>query len=915
MLPCLDAKKLKMLKGTADERYEFSQELFRQTHYPQVMSEFYKQKLLKQWEEEELLIELQDAPDFAGNRVYIIFGSTGSGKSELLCWLKDQWIMRNVTRPVIRISRSELNPQLLIKRCYNVLGIQAEGLLLDEQKWDILLKKPITIVNQMIWTALSEVLECDEEIVPVALLLRPVVEYNIMDFAKQVRRKDISKPLQIITEDEFKKIQQSTTIPIEIKFKTLQDALAKKLEHFLFQGHNLSQLLRQLSHYLKENEIRPLLLIDDLVQSVNLYAAEILDHFITLEEGNWDVVVGLTPGVVNGTDYDREFNQRVQHLDTIDDRVKKLWLSDEAGEMFFSLSQEQAYEYTEKYINALKTANGYTCSVECPYHQECKERLIGEETTRILPFNRALIHKMYNGIPTGKGVLRYMVLHMREILKCFSAGKPVDIQKIQSYIQRDSFIKHDSPIIKLLGEMFASPNDDFVTLPGRTLQAFGLEAIDIVLPIIKFTEEVFPADEQTVIKKEVVPAHFLDWVEGRKVNENVLEALKKSTAQIVHEVTKGTNMSRPYTSRHIRVTSILQRTEVQQRYKYPIVLGEVQEDTINIQKDLNNKYLLHFHEQKPQQKAALFSRHTQDAFIADWIYTTEFLKEDWRSEIEQQLQLSLSEFAYGLKTYTDIWRTVSQADWAEGFRHLLSDEVYELIEQLYLDWFSLRDNMIDYASIELMPDVSQFEAWFKIHKPKPALSKYSIGGYSLDKFISFLHGAISEMEKRAIPFITDRIKLYREVLPFINVTSAEHGERVERLLNSWIVQQGKIQHIQQFNEIETWLSQCDQGRRLMQDWYEKREFLVNTRYFVQYLLQQEEEILLQDKEDLERILRENLQVRPQIEKQLTKLLIDGETILPRNQWKGVMRDLEQIHPGILKDLVTVTLKFNPKIVS
>ncbi|WP_129727933.1 hypothetical protein [Ectobacillus funiculus] len=913
MIPCLDVKTLKMLKGTADERYEFSRELFRETHYPQVMSEFYKQKLLRQWKEKELLAELQDAPESTGNRVYIIFGSTGSGKSELLCWLRDQWIMHKVTRPVIRISRSELNPQLLIKKCYNALNIQAEDLQLDEQKWDILLKKPITIVNQIIWTALSEVMECDEEIVPVALLLRPVVERNIMDFAKQVRKKKISKPLQIITEGEFKKVQQCTTIPVEIKFKTLQDALAKKLEHFLFQGHSLSQLLKQLSHYLKQQGIRPLLLIDDLVQSVNLYAAEILDHFITLEEGNWDVVVGLTPGVVNATDYNKEFNQRVQHLDTIDDRVKKLWLSDEAGETFFSLSKEQAHEYTEKYLNALKKANGYTCSVECPYYQGCKELLIGESNTKILPFNRALISRIYDGIPAGKGVLRYMVLHMREILKSLSSKKIKDVQRIQGYIQRDSFVKYDSPVIKLLGEMFADSNDDFVTLPGQMLQSFGLDALDVTLPLMKFTEEVVPIEEQVAIKKEVIPAHFLDWVEGRQVNENVLDPLKKSTAQIVHEVTKGTNISRPYTPRYVRAGSTLQRTEVQQRYKYPIVLGESREPTIVIQKDLSNKYLLNFHEQKPQRKADLFSRSTQDSFIADWIYTTEFLKEDWRCEIEQLLQLSLPKFAHGLKTYMDIWWTVGQADWGKDFQPLISDEIYELIEHLYLDWFSLRDNMIDYASIELMPDVNEFEIWLKTFKPQPALSKYSIGEYNLDKFLYLLHETVLEMKKKAVAFITERMKLYRELVPFIHSVNMEYGKRVEDFLDTWVVQPENIQHILEFHDIENWFNQCDQGSGLVQNWYEKKEFLTNTKQFAQYLSQ--EEVLLQDKEDLERLLRETLQVRPQVQRQLTKLLVNGETILPRHQWKGIVRDLEQIHPDILKDLITVTLKLKPKIVS
>lgn len=175
MLPCLNKSSIKNLYNTADERYNFSPEFFRETHYPQVLNRYYKNELIEKMTEAQLLEELEEDHSY-GNRVFVIFGSTGSGKSELLCWVKDQWEFKGNTRPIIRISRSELNPQMLVKKCYESVGLEIEDIIIDEKKWDLLISKPITIINQMVWTTMSEFFENDDEIVPTTMLLRPVIE-------------------------------------------------------------------------------------------------------------------------------------------------------------------------------------------------------------------------------------------------------------------------------------------------------------------------------------------------------------------------------------------------------------------------------------------------------------------------------------------------------------------------------------------------------------------------------------------------------------------------------------------------------------------------------------------------------------------------------------------------------------------
>jgi hypothetical protein len=460
MIPCIDREALKLLVGTADERFQYSPEYFRKTHFPQIMHRYYKSQLTAEVTEQELLNELREV-DVSGNRVYFIFGSTGAGKSELLCWLKDQWETCKVDRPVIRISRSELNPQILIKKCYETIGVGL-NIKIDESRWDLLLKKPITLINQMVWSTLAECLESDEEIVPAALLMRPIIEKNITTFTKQIEQGKIKNPLEIIKHEQFQEIMSNTTVSIPIEYALLQQSLVHKLDQFLFEGWEISSLFKQLSKILKEQQVRPLLLIDDLVQSVNIYATEVLDHLITLEEGNWDVVVGLTPGSLQDNARGSEITERIQNLDTFDDRVRKLWLSDETGKSFYNLDRSQVIPYMSTYLKELKASRGYQCSDSCSHFKNCQELIpttCGKNNElreiTLLPLNGPLVKRIYDGIPIGKSKLRYMILNAKEIVRFFHKGNRRYLDRIHPLISREVFAEHSDTLIKSLAEWYS----------------------------------------------------------------------------------------------------------------------------------------------------------------------------------------------------------------------------------------------------------------------------------------------------------------------------------------------------------------------------------------------------------------------------------------------------------------------------
>lgn len=891
MIPCITLKDISFLYGTADERYNFSSDFFRKTHFPQILNRYYKNKLIESVSESDLLHQLEENHSF-GNRVYVVFGSTGSGKSELLCWIRDRWNLSKNPRPIIRISRNELNPQVLVKKCYESIGIELGDLIIDENKWDLLLSKPITIINQMVWSTMSELFDRDEDIVPATLLLRPVIEKNILEFTQQIRKGKISTPLEIIKKEEYEILLESTTIKININYNKFRYLLLKKFDQFLFQGTDIKTIFKQLSSKLVEKKIRPVLLIDDLVQSINLYASDLLDYFITLEEGNWDVVIGLTPGVEQGGDFNTELMNRIKNLDTIDDRVKKLWLSDESGSNFFSLNKLQSQEYLQNYLLALKEANGYNCSNQCPHASSCKNILSDEQNhLKILPFNIPLINRIYDGIPNGKGALRYLILHSREILQFIIKGEVKTVNKVINLIDRDIFIEHEDKTIKFLSEMYAQPGQHEYTLSSSLLKHFRYDGSDITVNVRNlelYKEELI--NENIPVKKNIMSSHIRDWIEGKKVKEELLEPVRSGVAALIHEVVKGTSVVRQNTSRAIKSTATIQRSEVVNRYKYPISFTKNNTTQIFIEKKINLLQMAKFQQMKIQDRGDMFATFANDFSVSEWIYQSEELKKQWINEFEVSLGFPIADFAYYFKDLLLKVNSIEESEWASSIRNPIKKEWLEIAEELFLDWFALRDNIIDVNPIEKLIQTHYFEYQFLTLKPSKSLNKFQIKNYPLLTFIFDIQKAIKDYLNSLEPLVTETASKIQTLIRYSRYFSSEMVEKIKQI-NIVIQKENRsLDDIKQINDIVTWLSN-EENSEIINNIQNEQTYLLNINKFIPF--DDDNNVGL---DTFDKFLRDKLNLRSQVRRHLLKLVEKGETQLPRKHWKGILRDIEEVNP-------------------
>src|SRR5689334_3473371 len=85
-LPCLMPNGTAIFTPTADQRFLLSEEEFLRTHFPMQMHVRSAGQERMLGEQELLHTLMTPVPASVGNRVFVLYGAAGSGKSEFMRW-------------------------------------------------------------------------------------------------------------------------------------------------------------------------------------------------------------------------------------------------------------------------------------------------------------------------------------------------------------------------------------------------------------------------------------------------------------------------------------------------------------------------------------------------------------------------------------------------------------------------------------------------------------------------------------------------------------------------------------------------------------------------------------------------------------------------------------------------------------
>jgi hypothetical protein len=715
MIPCIGNEGLRIFGATADQRLSLGEDLFLRTHLPIQTNRFLLNGKSENWTQENILDYLkQDAGHF-GNRVIILYGAAGSGKSELMAWLNIQLKKTLSDVVVVRVSRTELDIFSIIESFkYWLTGTYFSET--SHQRWEEMRRKPRTFAKILVLRVLERLLKDDELIHALYYSLIDLVEPRMGEILNHLNPE--KQYLDVLTKEDFQNFQEMSAIEIPFSYESLCSALIEELRAYLLENLSLKETLAAISKNLREKGQRPILLVDDLVQSINVFAAELLDYFITLDEGNWDVILGLTPDAFTHSQHYQDLYQRISYLDTFDDRVMKLWLSDETGGESYFLNEDNLVVFAHSYLSVYRELNEVVCS-NCGMLKRC-QKLQGAAPV-LSPFNVALLIRLFRGLAAGKGRVRHFLLLLGKILAEARDIKSF-LEALELYSSNQTAAEAESPVVASIARWYASlePSEKEIILNPEILSFWGLEHEN---PLVRLQTLNIASKESEIPTKELsLNPHYAavdSWLQGNESNRQLLIPLRKGMAKWLRSLGSG-----EYVYRHgiASPNRLLRYRRLELETSPPIVVEDMDDyQGLSLERKIGHVafLFLDFNDTSKTVSDMAAQSLVKDTRALALIWQSEDFHHEKQAQIQEQLGLNFEKLAlYAYLVFTTIkgqnplpmgipealWEEM-QAAQQQGLQLFSNKDkvlstMLELSLKLFNDFYKLRRNLYDGFSIQ-----------------------------------------------------------------------------------------------------------------------------------------------------------------------------------------------------------------------
>ncbi len=414
------------------------------------------------------------------NRIFIIKGEVGSGKSHLCQWLEyeingyDDEPSETESHVAIHISRSNTKLDEILQILHEPIDKEYEevgsiGDLDPEDVADFIIKGLQTFYKNrgpLKGFELEAFLE-DFESKP---SFRTVLVQNLSSYQRAVQQEGKEQPIDLLTRDDYGDIcfsvfgkakHQSEVYPA--LRRAVHDLLTNNLGIENFKGQ-----LKELSDAYVAAGKRPVLICEDLT-TFNVLKDDLLDHIFELSSSHFDIVLGWTSG------WERENIDDA--LSTSDDSLSYmkqrsqgyLSMTDDAGRAYFLENKSASMLLVKKYLEAIK--NHSTSAADLPENG----------FNDMYPFNEAFVHHVYqNLVQDGNRQQTPRVLLVHVIADCLTSTIP-PYKKVET----NAFVE-SRPAVVSLAESDAcqqltkwygkrDPETDNLWLPKDVFETFGVE--------------------------------------------------------------------------------------------------------------------------------------------------------------------------------------------------------------------------------------------------------------------------------------------------------------------------------------------------------------------------------------------------------------------------------------------------------
>lgn len=423
-------------------------EVFRETHVP---IDKIRAEILRPHDSGSEFVSEDDFRDAVlkselkdDNRIFIVKGEVGSGKSHLCQWLEYEIngygdaSEQSDSHVAIHISRSNTKLDEILEILHEPIDKEYEevgsiGDLDPEDVADFIVQGLLTFHKnrgQLKGFELEKFLDDSDS----KTSFRETLVNNLEYYQKAVEQEGKEQAIDLFTRDDYGEICFSTFG--DAKYQTDTYPALRRAVHDLLTNNlgieNFKGQLEELSDAYVEAGKRPVLICEDLT-TFNVLKDDLLDHIFDLSSSHFDIVLGWTSG------WERENIDDA--LSTSDDSLSYmkqrsqgyLSMTDDQGRAYFLEDKSASLLLVSKYLEAIKK------------HCEVNTSVSEDGFDRIYPFNEAFVHYVYqNLVQDGNRQQTPRVLLVHVIADCLTSKIP-PFKKVET----NAFVESRPSVVSL----------------------------------------------------------------------------------------------------------------------------------------------------------------------------------------------------------------------------------------------------------------------------------------------------------------------------------------------------------------------------------------------------------------------------------------------------------------------------------
>jgi hypothetical protein len=481
---------------TSESRQKAERKVFERTHLPinKIKVEFCQVEFPQNKQnpqsnqrefitEEELkaLITSSRLEDY--NRIFLVVGETGCGKSELCQWL--EYNIADGVHVPIHISKSDVR----IDQISRILNLHLPDTSLSPVEPDRLIDVPSNYIADRLVSDLNiknyggKIVEHGSEKRMLEELFnraefKKAVQAAIREYQEDVKSKNEERGLPVLSKASFRSLLGKESPSDLDAIYNRVGAITMATLKDLLRVSDIATILQQISQRYYELKKRPVLLLEDLT-SFSVMAKDLIDYVFDLAKGHFDVVIGWSTGFEQ--EYTGLILRDLEKTYMTERLAARLVLTGEDSSAYFL--KDTYKDLARKYLSAVKCGKCAICSAD-------KEGLY--------PFNSACLDRIYQNMQFNKQSKRTPRIFLDFIIQnvLLSSNEP------WVTLSASNFLK---PVIYLTGQAYPEC-EDFEQL----VRWYGREKKDVVeldrkcVDWFKIRAPIEPSGEVYIVQKSVI---------------------------------------------------------------------------------------------------------------------------------------------------------------------------------------------------------------------------------------------------------------------------------------------------------------------------------------------------------------------------------------------------------------------------